>query len=278
MNPPDRVPDRPAGCMLGSATTDEDAVVDGGMAGNNPLCGRVGEIAVALRRLSDSLDEGDELPELVRRLVGNVVKIVPDAGSAGVTVVRDGRLETEVCSNPLVYELDHAQFLAGAGPCLDAARSGRVVRADRAETRRRWPEFAERAEQFGTASSLAAPLRIDEETAGSFNLYSEHDHGFDSLDETLVEVFTTAVETALRQARRGARARAEIAQLGRALRSRPTIDRAVGIVMAARGLTAEEAFAVLVRQSQHENVKLRDIAARLVARPVPTGRPPRPGP
>ncbi|WP_228287193.1 MULTISPECIES: ANTAR domain-containing protein [Rhodococcus] len=122
------------------------------------------------------------------------------------------------------------------------------------------------------------PLRIDEETAGSFNLYSEHDHGFDSLDETLVEVFTTAVETALRQARRGARARAEIAQLGRALRSRPTIDRAVGIVMAARGLTAEEAFAVLVRQSQHENVKLRDIAARLVARPVPTGRPPRPGP
>lgn len=130
----------------------------------------------------------------------------------------------------------------------------------------------------GRRAHWPPPLRIDEETAGSFNLYSEHDHGFDSLDETLVEVFTTAVETALRQARRGARARAEIAQLGRALRSRPTIDRAVGIVMAARGLTAEEAFAVLVRQSQHENVKLRDIAARLVARPVPTGRPPRPGP
>ncbi|WP_416061197.1 GAF and ANTAR domain-containing protein [Rhodococcus indonesiensis] len=250
--------------------------MDGDIAENDPLCGRVGEIAVALRRLSDALDEGDELPEMLQRLVDNIVKIVPDAGSAGVTLLRDGRLETEVCSTPLVYELDHAQFLAGAGPCLDAARSGRVVRADRAEMRRRWPQFWERAEQFGTASTLAAPLRIDDETAGSFNLYSEHDHGFESLDETLVEVFTTAVETALRQARRGARARTEIAQLGRALQSRPTIDRAVGIVMAARGLTAEEAFAVLVRQSQHENVKLRDVAARLVARLAPACKPARP--
>ncbi|KDE13185.1 GAF and ANTAR domain-containing protein [Rhodococcus aetherivorans] len=252
--------------------------MDGDMAGNDPLCGRVGEIVVALRRLSAALDEGDELPELLHLLVGNVVKIVPETGMAGVTVLRGGRPETEACSNPLLYELDHAQYLAGAGPGLDAVRTGQVVRADRAEMRRRWPAFAERAERFGTASSLAAPLRIDDETAGSFNLHSEHDHGFDSLDETLVEVFTTAVETALRQARRCARARAEITQLDRALRSRPTIDHAVGIVMAARGLTAEEAFAVLVRQSQHENVKLRDVAARLVAQLTPAGTDPRPGP
>jgi AmiR/NasT family two-component response regulator len=49
------------------------------------------------------------------------------------------------------------------------------------------------------------------------------------------------------------------------MRSRAVIEQAKGILMAARRLTADEAFQVLVQLSQTRNVKLREIAARVVS-------------
>src|SRR2546421_9667041 len=49
-----------------------------------------------------------------------------------------------------------------------------------------------------------------------------------------------------------------------ALSSRSVIDQAIGIVMAQRRCSPEEAFATLRTISQRRNIKLRDIAAELV--------------
>ncbi|MET8998454.1 ANTAR domain-containing protein [Amycolatopsis sp. NPDC004169] len=57
----------------------------------------------------------------------------------------------------------------------------------------------------------------------------------------------------------------ENAQLREALSSRPVIEQAKGMVMLLRGCTAAEAFGVLVTVSQLSNVKLRDVAAVVVA-------------
>jgi anti-anti-sigma factor len=51
----------------------------------------------------------------------------------------------------------------------------------------------------------------------------------------------------------------------RAVASRATIEQAKGALMLAYGLDAGAAFALLSWQSQHANVKLRDLAERLVA-------------
>ncbi|PPS77168.1 MULTISPECIES: ANTAR domain-containing protein [Streptomyces] len=58
--------------------------------------------------------------------------------------------------------------------------------------------------------------------------------------------------------------RAEVAQLRRAMQTRPTIDLARGILMASFGLTPEAAWSVLVRTSQNTNTKLHDLARDLV--------------
>ena len=50
------------------------------------------------------------------------------------------------------------------------------------------------------------------------------------------------------------------------LASRATIETAKGILMASVGCDENAAFRLLVEQSQHENRKLREIAAELVAR------------
>jgi AmiR/NasT family two-component response regulator len=57
----------------------------------------------------------------------------------------------------------------------------------------------------------------------------------------------------------------EIDNLQEAVKTRQEIGRAVGILMERYGLNEERAFAFLARVSQNRNVKLRDLASRLVA-------------
>ncbi|MEU8849338.1 ANTAR domain-containing protein [Streptomyces sp. NPDC048564] len=58
--------------------------------------------------------------------------------------------------------------------------------------------------------------------------------------------------------------RIEVAQLRRAMQTRPTIDLARGILMASFSLSSEEAWTVLVTASQNTNTKLHSLAGDLV--------------
>ena len=61
-------------------------------------------------------------------------------------------------------------------------------------------------------------------------------------------------------------------QLNQAMRSRAVIEQAKGILMArSPDLGPDEAFEVLRKASQRENVKLRDIAQRIVDRTATPG-------
>ena len=65
------------------------------------------------------------------------------------------------------------------------------------------------------------------------------------------------------------------ARLQARLASMPVIEQAKGIIMARRGCSEDQAFAALVRASQRENVKARDLAASIVARTVRSASPAR---
>ncbi|WP_367047448.1 ANTAR domain-containing protein [Streptomyces sp. Je 1-332] len=59
--------------------------------------------------------------------------------------------------------------------------------------------------------------------------------------------------------------RVELGQLRRAMETRPVIDMARGILMASFGLSADDAWSVLVSISQHTNTKLHLVAGELVS-------------
>jgi hypothetical protein len=89
-------------------------------------------------------------------------------------------------------------------------------------------------------------------------------HGFLELDAPLLALCTTAVETALRSRSKYLQANELAGQLRAALTSRAVIDQAKGVLMAVHGMTADQAFQLLVEQSQRENVKLRMLAERFI--------------
>ncbi|MEU6282130.1 ANTAR domain-containing protein [Streptomyces sp. NPDC047028] len=68
--------------------------------------------------------------------------------------------------------------------------------------------------------------------------------------------------------------RLEIEQLRQAIDSRPVIDQARGILMAAHACTPEQAWDILREASQLSNTKLREVAAAVTASTTPDGPPP----
>ncbi|MFI8228298.1 ANTAR domain-containing protein [Streptomyces sp. NPDC085900] len=71
-------------------------------------------------------------------------------------------------------------------------------------------------------------------------------------------------EAPVRRANVDQELRTEVAQLRRAMRTRPAIDVARGILMATFGLSADAAWTVLVTASQNSNTKLHQLAQDLV--------------
>lgn len=222
------------------------------------------EVTGALEALSAALEDSDELTTMLQLVCQQVIQVVPGADMASVTLLRDGEPTTAACTDRRVFGIDADQYRAGAGPCLEAADTGKIVRVEVDGARERWPAFTEKALAAGVASYLAAPLVVDRHHAGALNLYGLHPHGYKEIEEVLLELYVTAVEAALRATSRYLAAQQQAAQLRTALVSRAVIDQAKGIIMGARGISAAEAFQILVDQSQQENVKLHDIATRLV--------------
>jgi GAF domain-containing protein len=227
---------------------------------------RLDGVTAALKGLREVLSREEELGRALQRSVDQITHAVPMATMASVTVLRGhGAAETVACSSARVWAIDSDQYAAGEGPCLEAARTGEIVRVSVEQARERWPQFARSAQQAGVKSYLSAPLMLDDEFAGSLNLYSELPHGFGELDEAFLGLYVAATAAALANARRYTEVRTLADQLGQALESREVIGQAVGVLMATQRISADEAFGVLSRQSQNSNTKLREIAAAIVA-------------
>jgi hypothetical protein len=129
---------------------------------------------------------------------------------------------------------------------------------------RRWPEFAAAADEFAVVAYLSAPLFVDHQYHGSLNLYDTGGNSFGALDAALLDLYTAAAEAALRSTRRHQAARETMGQLRAALTSRAVIDQAKGILMALHCIQAEDAFKLLVKASQEQNVKLHEVAQNFV--------------
>jgi PAS domain S-box-containing protein len=223
--------------------------------------------ATSITRLAKG---ADPLSGVLDRLVALLVGIAPDV-SVGTTVIEpDGRLVVVAASDDVATELDSMQHATSSGPCIDAAMTNTVQRWTIAEDPDRWPELARAAAAHDIVSVVAFPLPVGDEVAGALNLYLRN---VDRVDDAVSSAFQLLADHAA-----GAIANAklldEAAQLAHnlslALESRGDIEQAKGILMAREHCTADEAFDMLRRASQRQNVKLRDVARDIIARNRPS--------
>ncbi|MCR6487985.1 GAF and ANTAR domain-containing protein [Amycolatopsis sp. OK19-0408] len=222
------------------------------------------ELTAAMADLTSSLESSPAEAEILDAVCAEAVRAVPGADMASITAIRDGEPATAASTDDRAVEIDRVQYAAGEGPCLRAAATGEIVRVPLATAGQLWPEFTEHARRLGVGSYLAAPLRVDDRLAGALNLFGYGDHGFQETDSRLLALYTTIVSFGLRTTRRYHQARQRAAELEKAMSSRAVIEQAKGILMAVHRVSADEAMKRLIAQSQHTNVKLRDVATRFV--------------
>jgi hypothetical protein len=99
---------------------------------------------------------------------------------------------------------------------------------------------------------------------GSLNLYSHRPLEVTERKIRWAEEISSQIGAAIQSAE-DYRSVARVASgLAEAMRSRGVIEQAKGMLMAERGVGATEAFGLLRDISQKSNVKLRDVARRIV--------------
>ena len=207
--------------------------------------------------------------ETLQRIAEITVEAVSAAALAGMTMLgEDEQPTTAIYTDEESPEIDAAQYREGKGPCLDAWRYNRVIRVDRVEDwAETYPGFVTACADHGVLSTLSLPLVNGGNSIGALNLYSKITDGFDDDDEVLARDLAGAAATVLGNVAAYWSAFERGQHLDEAMKSRAVIEQAKGMLMAqTAGLDAEGAFDVLRKASQRENVKLRDIALRIVER------------
>jgi GAF domain-containing protein len=233
---------------------------------------RLDDMTDAISELALLLVDDGDLAGTLQRVADLAARTIPDCDSAGLTLVEHNRPSTAAATDRRTLTVDEAQYAAGDGPCLQAYRTGTVQRVASGTAKVRFPAFAAAAEKAGIHSFLAAPLLVRGEGIGSLNLYSTADHGFAEVDEAVVLLFAAQGSVAVANGRLYHRATAMSRQLEEAMESRSVIEQAKGVLMATKAIGADAAFDELRTASQHENRKLRDLAAEVVAAAA-AGRP-----
>ena len=221
------------------------------------------EILDALQKLSSLLESEDSLERTLQIVADLSVAALPGCDAAGVTLRVNGEDMTAAGSDEFALEIDKIQYDLGGGPCIHALEQGEIVRIDSISEETRWPEFRDRAAEKDLRSSLSHPLKANG-SVGALNLYARSERAFDAAAAAVSEIFAKQASIALQNAQTYLVARRLSEQLNEALQSRDIIGQAKGILMEREGIDDEEAFDMLRAISQNANVKLRDVAERLV--------------
>lgn len=201
-------------------------------------------------------------PELLARVAHVCQQAFSVPIAVSITVGHPASPDDVASDSALAQHIDGAQAVAGEGPCASAFDTQRTVVSEDVGSDERWPKLALRLEGSPPLSVVAVPL---EANGGAMSFYIDPTAETDlSAVAEAAELIATTLSAALQEIEIRTELEKLTDQLQTALKSRATIDQAKGILMARHRIGPDEAFQVLVRASSTTNIRLREIARRLV--------------
>lgn len=206
------------------------------------------------------------LSDVLHQLVGVAQDAVEGADEVSTTLVRANKPFTAASTGPLALTANELQYDRGHGPCIEAGQSGTVLLVQDMRTETRWPDYAAAAVPHGVLSSLSVPLPLQTEIVGALDCYARTPAAFGEDQVRRAVELAGHVAVAVANIFTYTEAATRASQMEAAMASRSVIEQAKGIIMAQNHCDPESAFRILSRASQGRNIKLRDIAADLVAR------------
>jgi hypothetical protein len=206
----------------------------------------------------------------LNRLLNLILETAVEAiqfDAATITTRHSGEgVATIASTDPRMVALDDAQYESGEGPCISVLdEPGPIFIHDASDDDGRWEHFSRTAAYLGVHSTLSLHVPLDPgEVAASLNLYARRQL-VEAEDRTRMAQTYAVQLAATIQSVDAYKSTARLARdMAEAMRSRAVIEQAKGMLMADERISADEAFGKLRELSQRANLKLRDVATRIV--------------
>ncbi|HEX8082564.1 MAG TPA: GAF and ANTAR domain-containing protein [Jatrophihabitans sp.] len=203
------------------------------------------------------------LTATLQAIVERTAAIIPAAEYAAITVKRGAeRYQTVASTGELPLKVDAIQYRTKEGPCLQALEQHHVFRSDDLGADDRWPVFgSEVTAKTEVVSMMSHRLFLeDSDTIGALNLYSRKPAAFADTELAALDDLATHCAVALTTVAE----REQNQHLRAALETNRDIGVAIGILMASKLVTKQEAFDALRITSQHIHCKLHLVALDVI--------------
>lgn len=225
-------------------------------------------VAQAFVDVADTLVDDFDLIDFLHRVTTHTAALV-EARAVGLLLAdHHGRLQLMAASDERAEMVELFQVQAVEGPCQDAYRTATpVVHSDLVQAGEQWPSFAPMAVDAGYRSVHAFPLRLRREALGALNLFSDTPGTLDPPDVRTVQALADVATIGLLQERAIRHGEQLTSQLQAALHSRVTIEQAKGALAQIHGESPDDAFDRLRAYARRHQLRLGDVAARVVSRP-----------
>lgn len=219
---------------------------------------RTHELAERMAELARAAAPPRTVADVLNDVTTTARELMPGADTVGILLIgRGGKFESLAGTSELPHTLDEVQMQFSEGPCVEAALNETILRTDDFRTDQRWPLYSAAAVEHGVLSGLSIKLYTAERTAGALNMFGSKPHAFDAEDEVIGTVLAAHAAAAILASREGE-------QLKSAMATRDRIGQAKGIIMERYGVDEVRAFEMIKQLSQDSNVKLADVAQRVI--------------
>jgi GAF domain-containing protein len=213
--------------------------------------------AEAFARLALELHAERGVSETVEALLHFALQAFGCCQAGLVRVEGTDTLEIAEATDPLLDAADLHRLGRAAASALAAHVDGHdLILVSDTAVDERWPAWTSSAAEVGLRSMLAVRLHAGGESLGVLQLFSRKPFGFETDDVEVAHLLARHASVAVASAQ-------QEASLWRAIDARKAIGQAQGILMERLGIDADQAFAVLRRYSQDNNIKLREVARQL---------------
>ena len=187
------------------------------------------------------------------------------AACTGATAIlwRSGEPPVYAASHPDRPGLAEVEFGCGRGPAIDALAGGGPVSCPDTLDEPRWPEYASAALRCGVRCCVTLAYQSGAD-AVTLSLFSARPRSLESGRLALAELLTAFGGAVMGNAAEYGDARRAALHWQAAAESRALVDQAKGMLMQALGCTAETALARMRQISQEQNLRVTDVAQRII--------------
>jgi hypothetical protein len=208
---------------------------------------------------------GKQAPDQLHSAVSLGLDVAPQVIGCSITEITDLGYRTSASSGELPLHLDAAQYAAGDGPCLAAARTARSHHLVDLTTEPQFRVFAAAAVERGVLSSLSVPV-VGASHPAAVNLYASSPGSFGAEQSRAIAAFLARCVRTVIDA--GAAAEQdEDPRLGAARERGREVARAQDRLIATGPLTRAAAFSRLIELSRVQHCSIHEVVREVLADP-----------